>query len=134
MQTFEELVLNVYLPAYKRLYVLNSSLSTKELFNNVLVVATDLKEKDNNSPVGVEIVENCNNILNRSTIALSKISKADVANMLLKLLYALRVQLIHFCRDHEYGVLEESTYMKLKDHWTWKRTLQNYTDQSYRLK
>lgn len=134
MITFEELVLNVYTPAYTNLYKLSKGMNKQEFANKFYHIVSKLKQDNNNHPIGIEIVQHCEIILNRVSSLLAKLTRTELDIMLFNLLYVIRIQLVHFCR--EYYILGESGTMRINDHYSiyiCKRTITKYTDKSYKL-
>ena len=134
MMTFEEVVLNVYMPAYENLYNLSKGMNKQEFANKFYHIVSNLKQDNNDHPVGVEIVQHCELILSRVSNLLSKLTRTDLDIMLYELLYAIRVQLVHFCR--EYYTLCGSDTMRIDDHYSiyvCSRTITKYTDKNYKL-
>lgn len=132
--TFNDVVLKVYMPAYKDLYKLSKGMNKQEFANKFYSIVNTLKQENEDHPVGVEIAANCEIILSRVSTLLDRLTRTELDIMLYHLLYVIRIQLVHFCI--EYYVLSEAETLRIDDHYSsyvCKRTITNYTDKSYKI-
>ena len=122
MQSFENVVINVYLPAYKDLYD-RIKVSTKKLEaqQTLFCVAQNIKAHDHF--VGNQnIIEKCNAILN--SMSTKGLRRLEIDKLLLNLLYALRKELRTFCVEY-YPIVNNTAY-KLDSHYTWRYEISIY--------
>ena len=131
MITFKDAVLNVYYPAYKDLYKLNKSMGKKSFTEKLYFIAWNIKTH-NVYAGGLNITEKCEVILRQVSNDLSKVTRPKLDEMLFNLLYSLRTELKHFCR--EFYPLSGHDTLKLENHYTWKRSITLYEDKCYKIK
>lgn len=122
MQTFERVILDVYLPAYIDLYTkIKKSTPRLEAQQTLFCVAQNIKAHDHF--VGNQnIIEKCNAILNN--MSTKGLRRLEIDKLLLSLLYALRTELKTFCREY-YPIVNNTDY-KLDKHYTWHYNISTY--------
>jgi hypothetical protein len=115
MQTFESVVIDVYLPAYRDLYD-QIKVGTKKFQaqQTLYFVAKNIKAHDN-FICNQNIIEKCNAILN--SMSTKGLRRREIDRLLLNLLYALRKELRYFCVEY-YPLVNTFDY-KLENHYTW---------------
>ena len=114
MQTFHDVTIQVYLPAYKDLYKIKANTNKSDMQQTLYFIAQNIKAHDHYAG-NVAVIENCNIILRQVSNKASLRSSLD--KMLFNLLYSLRSELKSFCVM--FYPLNGSHDLKLDKHYTW---------------